>query len=63
MFSRGTYTDTKLRKKLKEESFEMSVLNAVNSTTIESSYLMIDEINNKMYSEKMQQKKLDDLMK
>jgi hypothetical protein len=34
VFSRGTYADTKLRKNLKEEFFEMSVLNAVNSTMI-----------------------------
>lgn len=35
VFSRGTYTDTKLRKRLKEEHFEMSVLNAVNGKQID----------------------------
>ena len=63
VFSRGTYTDTKLRKQLKEESFEMSVLNAVNSSTIESNSIMIDEINNKIYSDMMEKKKLEELMK
>jgi hypothetical protein len=31
VFSRGTYTDNILRKRLSELSFKMSVLNAVNS--------------------------------
>jgi hypothetical protein len=38
VFSRGTYADTKLRKKLKEEYFEMSVLNAVNDKQIDDIY-------------------------
>ena len=35
VFSRGTYTDTKLKKRLKEENFEMSVLNAFNGKKID----------------------------
>lgn len=35
VFSRGTYSDTKLRKRLKEEHFEMSVMNAVNNKLID----------------------------
>jgi hypothetical protein len=35
VFSRGTYTDTKLKKRLKEENFEMSVLNAFNGKRID----------------------------
>jgi hypothetical protein len=31
VFSMGTYKDSKLRKRLKEDSFELSVLNAVNA--------------------------------
>ena len=62
VFSRGTYTDTKLRKQLKEESFEMSVLNAVNSRTIESCSDMIDEINNKIFNDLMNKKKKDELV-
>jgi hypothetical protein len=38
VFSRGTYSDTKLRKRLKEEHFEMSVLNAVNGKEIDEVY-------------------------
>jgi hAT family C-terminal dimerisation region len=38
VFSRGTYTDTKLRKRLREEFFEMSVLNAVNGKQIDEIY-------------------------
>jgi hypothetical protein len=34
VFSRGTYSDSKLRKRLKEENFEMSVLNAINNRKI-----------------------------
>lgn len=60
VFSRGTYTDTKLRKQLKEESFEMSVLNAVNSKTIDSYNEMIEEINNKVYSEISNNKKKEE---
>ena len=62
VFSRGTYTDTKLRKQLKEESFEMSVLNSVNSRTLESCSDMIELINNKIYSDAMDKKKKDELM-
>jgi hypothetical protein len=36
VFSRGTYTDTKLKKRLKEENFEMSVLNAFNGKRIDN---------------------------
>jgi hAT family C-terminal dimerisation region len=38
VFSRGTYSDTKLRKRLKEEYFEMSVLNSVNGKHIDDIY-------------------------
>jgi hypothetical protein len=62
VFSRGTYTDTKLRKQLKEESFEMSVLNSVNSRTLESCSDMIELINNKVYSDAIDKKKKDELM-
>ena len=62
VFSRGTYTDTKLRKQLKEESFEMSVLNSVNSRTLESCSDMIELINNKIYNDAMDKKKKDELM-
>jgi hAT family C-terminal dimerisation region len=41
VFSRGTYCDTKLKKRMKEENFEMSVLNSFNSQRIE-------EIRNKL---------------
>lgn len=36
VFSRGTYTDTKLKKRLKEENFEMSVLNAFNGKRVDN---------------------------
>lgn len=36
VFSRGTYSDTKLKKSLKEQNFEMSVLNAFNGKRIDS---------------------------
>lgn len=35
VFSRGTYSDTKLKKRLKEQNFEMSVLNAFNGRNVE----------------------------
>jgi hypothetical protein len=35
VFSRGTYQDTKLKKRLKEENFEMSVLNAINNKKVQ----------------------------
>jgi hypothetical protein len=35
VFSRGTYSDTKLRKRLKENNFEMSVLNAFNGRKVD----------------------------
>jgi hypothetical protein len=35
VFSRGTYQDTKLKKRLKEENFEMSVLNAINNRKVQ----------------------------
>jgi glycyl-tRNA synthetase beta subunit len=38
VFSRGTYSDTRLRKRLKEEYFEMSVMNAVNNKEIDEIY-------------------------
>lgn len=38
VFSRGTHTDTKLKKNTKEENFEMSVLNAVNGKQIDEIY-------------------------
>jgi hypothetical protein len=41
VFSRGTYSDTKLRKRLKEEYFEMSVMNAINGTMIDTMYEMV----------------------
>jgi hypothetical protein len=36
VFSRGTYQDTKLKKRLKEENFEMSVLNAINNRKVQN---------------------------
>ena len=36
MFSGGTYQDTKLKKRLKEDNFEMSVLNAINNRKIQN---------------------------
>lgn len=62
VFSRGTYTDSKLRKQLKEESFEMSVLNSVNSRTLESCSDMIEKINNKIYSDDMNKKNKEELI-
>ena len=48
VFSRGTYSDTKLRKRLKEEHFEMSVLNAVNGKQIDEVFeLMKPRLNTK----------------
>jgi hypothetical protein len=41
VFSRGTYSDTKLRKRLKEENFEMSVMNSVNGKQIDDIYHMM----------------------
>lgn len=35
VFSRGTYSDTKLKKRLKEQNFEMSVLNAFNGRKLD----------------------------
>lgn len=35
VFSRGTYSDTKLKKRLKERNFEMSVLNSCNGKKID----------------------------
>jgi predicted HNH restriction endonuclease len=46
VFSRGTYTDTSLKKRLKETSFEMSVLNAVNICSMDKIKEQIDIINN-----------------
>jgi hypothetical protein len=34
VYSRGTYTDTKLRQSLKERNFEMAVLNSLNGTIV-----------------------------
>ena len=62
VFSRGTYTDSKLRKQLKEESFEKSVLNSVNSPTFESCSDMIDTINNKIYSNAVDEKKKEEMV-
>lgn len=42
VFSRGTYQDTKLKKRLKEENFEMSVLNAINNRKVQSFTEIID---------------------
>lgn len=56
VFSRGTYSDTKLRKRLKEEYFEMSVLNSVNGKHIDDMYhIMQPSI---MLREKDRQKEL-----
>jgi hypothetical protein len=56
VFSRGTYSDTKLRKRLKEEHFEMSVINAVNGKYIDEIYsIMRPSI---MLREKDRQKEL-----
>jgi hypothetical protein len=56
VFSRGTYSDTKLRKRLKEEHFEMSVINAVNGKCIDEIYhIMRPSI---MLKEKDRQKEL-----
>jgi hypothetical protein len=56
VFSRGTYSDTKLRKRLKEEYFEMSVMNAVNGKQIDDMYhIMQPSI---MVREKDRQKEL-----
>jgi hypothetical protein len=56
VFSRGTYSDTKLRKRLKEEFFEMSVMNAVNGEHIDEIYhIMQPSI---MLREKDRQKEL-----
>lgn len=46
VFSRGTYTDTKLKKRMTEKSFEMSVLNAVNSKCMLALKETIGDINN-----------------
>jgi hypothetical protein len=46
VFSRGTYADTSLKKCLKELSFEMSVLNALNIASIESIKEQLILINN-----------------
>jgi hypothetical protein len=60
VFSRGTYSDTKLRKRLKEEHFEMSVLNAVNGKQIDEVYdLMKPTI---MEKEKERQQLLKDFL-
>jgi hypothetical protein len=42
VFSRGTYQDTKLKKRLKEENFEMSVLNAINNRKVQNLQGMMD---------------------
>lgn len=42
VFSRGTYQDTKLKKRLKEENFEMSVLNAVNNRRVQRLQGIVD---------------------
>lgn len=44
VFSRGTYSDSILRKSLKEENFEMSVLNAVNKKVTDDCYNMVKPI-------------------
>jgi hypothetical protein len=56
VFSRGTYSDTKLRKRLKEEYFEMSVLNSVNGKHIDDIYHMMQP--SIMLKEKDRQKEL-----
>ena len=49
VFSRGTYKDCKLKQRLNEHSFEMSVLNSINSgllTTAKEAVLEESEIEN-----------------
>lgn len=60
VFSRGTYSDTKLRKRLKEQYFEMSIINSVNGKQIDEIYhLMQPSI---MLREKDKQKELKSFM-
>ena len=58
VFSRGTYTDTKLKKKLTETSFEISVLNAVNNKQLEDLKVTIKEINKKIDKDLDKKKKM-----
>jgi hypothetical protein len=46
IFSRGTFTDSQLRRKLKEQTFEMSVLEGLNSESIEKYSNWLAENNN-----------------
>lgn len=66
VFSRGTYTDTKLKKRLTERSFEMSVLNAVNAKNLNKLSGVITSINetlDKNISEKKKMLKMHDELK
>jgi hypothetical protein len=44
VFSRGTYSDTKLRKRRTEESFEMGVVNSVNRNEVTKLMELVDKI-------------------
>ena len=57
VFSRGTYCDTILRKRLKEENFEMSVLNAVNKKVTDDCYKMVKPIIDNIMKEKQASEK------
>lgn len=56
VFSRGTYKDSKLKKRLKEDSFEMSIINSVNAKVLDSSSEMINQISNKVYNNALKKK-------
>jgi hypothetical protein len=58
VFSRGTYTDTKLKKKLTETSFEISVLNAVNNKQLQDLKETIKDINKKIDKDLDKKKKM-----
>jgi hAT family C-terminal dimerisation region len=58
VFSRGSYADTALKKRLTETSFEMSVLNAVNVSSIDMLKEQIEVIN-KSYEEDIAASKLN----
>jgi hypothetical protein len=46
VFIRGTYTNTKLKKCIQQDTFEMSVLNAVNNKVVDD----IDSVFNSIYT-------------
>jgi hypothetical protein len=56
VFSKGSYMDTKLKKRTSEDTFEINVLNACNTHVMSSLSSIIASINNK----KQQQKGTDD---